>query len=94
MDSETNYDTIAKVGVPNGRIQIIADLSISGDREIDATGLVVAPGFIDTHFHSVDPFATKLAVADGVTTGMDFGHCADRSCSCHDAIARSSCDAM
>ncbi|UCG98449.1 MAG: hypothetical protein JSW31_04930, partial [Burkholderiales bacterium] len=37
----------------------------------DAKGFVVAPGFIDTHFHSVDPFATKLVVADGVTTGMD-----------------------
>lgn len=26
---------------------------------------------IDTHFHSVDVFATKMAIRDGVTTGMD-----------------------
>ena len=71
MDPETNYDAVANVGVTDGRIQIITDLPISGAREIDAAGLVVAPGFIDTHFHSVDPFATKLVVADGVTTGMD-----------------------
>ncbi|UCH75626.1 MAG: amidohydrolase family protein, partial [Rhodospirillales bacterium] len=71
MDPETNYDAVANVGVSDGRIQIITDLPISGTRVIDAKGLVVAPGFIDTHFHSVDPFATKLVVADGVTTGMD-----------------------
>ena len=31
----------------------------------------MAPGFIDAHFHAVDPFGTKLGVADGITTGMD-----------------------
>jgi len=31
----------------------------------------VAPGFIDTHYHAVDQFATKMALRDGVTTGMD-----------------------
>jgi predicted amidohydrolase YtcJ len=44
------------------------DLVISGGRVIDATGLVVAPGFIHTHFHAADPFATKLALRDGTTT--------------------------
>jgi len=29
------------------------------------------PGFIDTHYHAVDPSATKLALREGVTTGMD-----------------------
>jgi cytosine/adenosine deaminase-related metal-dependent hydrolase len=44
---------------------------ITGKETIDAKGLVVAPGFIDTHFHAVDPFAIRLALRDGVTTGMD-----------------------
>jgi len=71
MDPETMYDDIANVGIKGGRIAVITKDTISGKENINATGLVVAPGFIDTHFHAVDPFATKLAVADGITTGMD-----------------------
>ena len=71
MDPETNYDSIANVGIKDGRIAVITKAKITGKETINAKGLVVAPGFIDTHFHSVDPFATKLVVADGVTTGMD-----------------------
>ncbi len=71
MDPETMFDSIANVGIKDGRIQVITKQKISGKETIDATGLVVAPGFIDTHFHSVDVFATKMALRDGVTTGMD-----------------------
>ncbi len=71
MDPETMYDDIANVGIKNGKIAVITKNKISGKETIDATGLVVAPGFIDTHFHAVDRFATKMVVADGVTSGMD-----------------------
>lgn len=71
MDPETMYDGVANVGINDGRIAAISQEPLAGKEVIDATGLVVAPGFIDTHFHSVDPFATKLAVRDGITTGMD-----------------------
>ncbi len=71
MDPETRYDSIANVGITAGRIAAITSEKIVGKETIDATGLVVAPGFIDTHFHSMDPYATKLAVSDGITTGMD-----------------------
>jgi N-acyl-D-amino-acid deacylase len=71
MDAETMFDSIANVGIKSGRIQVITKQKITGKETIDATGLVVAPGFIDTHFHSVDVFATKMALRDGVTTGMD-----------------------
>ena len=59
------------VDAADGRIAAITKDKITGKETVDATGLVVAPGFIDTHFHAVDPFATKMVVADGVTTGMD-----------------------
>ncbi len=71
MDPETNYDAVANVGIKGGKIAVITKSTIKGKQAIDAKGLVVAPGFIDTHFHAVDPFASKLAVADGITTGMD-----------------------
>ena len=71
MDPETMYDGIANVGIKSGKIAAITKDKITGKETINATGLVVAPGFIDTHFHAVDRFATKMVVADGVTTGMD-----------------------
>ena len=71
MDPETKFDQVTNVGIKDGIIVRISEDNMSGDRTIDATGLVVSPGFIDTHFHSVDRYATKLAVADGITTGMD-----------------------
>jgi len=71
MDPETMYDAIANIGIKDGKIAVITQNQIKGKQTIDAKDLVVAPGFIDTHFHAVDPFASKLAVADGITTGMD-----------------------
>lgn len=70
MDPETMYDEVANVGIKGNRIVAITKDAITGNETIDATGLVVAPGFIDTHFHAVDTFGTKLGVADGITTGM------------------------
>ena len=72
MDPETNFDGVRNVGVLDGKIALITDASISGKETIDATGHVVAPGFIDFHNHIVNiPFGQKLALRDGVTTPLD-----------------------
>lgn len=71
MDPETGFDAVRNVGIRDGRIETISVDTLEGKRAIDAAGLVVAPGFIDTHFHSMDEFATKAALRDGVTSGMD-----------------------
>ena len=71
MDPETMFDDIANVAIKDGRIVAITKEPITGGETIDASGLVVAPGFIDTHYHATDIFATKMALRDGVTTGMD-----------------------
>ena len=70
MDPETQFDDVANVGIKDGRIAIITKEKIKGKETSKAKGLVVAPGFIDTHYHATDVFASKMALRDGVTTGM------------------------
>lgn len=72
MDPETGLDAVRNVGVKDGEIVVITENNISGKDSIDASGHVVAPGFIDGHHHATDPFGRKLALRDGLTTMMDF----------------------
>ncbi|MDH5221706.1 MAG: amidohydrolase family protein, partial [Betaproteobacteria bacterium] len=41
----------ADVGIANGKIVEVGGISGAAGKVIDATGLVVAPGFIDPHTH-------------------------------------------
>ena len=64
----------AAVGIKEGRLRVVRGPTdkLGTDRRIDATGLVVAPGFIDLHSHSgLMIFADPLhepKVRQGVTT--------------------------
>jgi len=71
LDPETMYDGVANVGITGGRIAVITTEGIEGKETIDATGLVVAPGFIDGHQHCIEPYAYRLMLRDGRTTIMD-----------------------
>jgi N-acyl-D-aspartate/D-glutamate deacylase len=63
IDGSGGAPRIADVGVANGRVAAIGDLSTAtADRAIDADGLVVAPGWIDVHSH-----ADLILLADGLT---------------------------
>src|SRR5258705_9598293 len=63
----------AGVRIENDRIVAVGDVKPGpADETVDATGLVLAPGFIDIHNHStsgllVDP-AAATQVAQGITT--------------------------
>lgn len=72
MDPETNFEGVRNVGIKDGKIAAITEDVIEGQEIIDASGHVVAPGFIDTHQHATDQFSRKVNLRDGLTTQMDF----------------------
>jgi len=71
MDPETMYDGVANVGIKDGRIVKITKEAITGAETVDATGQVVAPGFIDTHFHWQRTLGYKIGMRDGLTSSLD-----------------------
>lgn len=71
IDPETGFDQIANVGILEGRIAAVSDAPLSGREHLDASGLVVAPGFIDLHSHALTPLGQRYQMQDGVTTALE-----------------------
>jgi len=71
IDPETGFFQMATVGIMGDTIATISDAELRGERVIDATGMVVAPGFIDLHEHGQSEEAYGLMVRDGVTTALE-----------------------
>jgi dihydropyrimidinase len=66
----TAADTMrADVGVRDGRIVALSERLTDGARTIDASGLLVLPGGIDSHVHLAQPSADGTRMADGFETG-------------------------
>jgi dihydropyrimidinase len=61
----TTEDRVADIGVTRGRITAIGE-TLTGDAtlEIDASGLLVLPGGVDTHCHVEQKSSTGLMTAD------------------------------
>ena len=66
IDGSGSEPITADIGIKGDRIEFIGDARasrISAARTIDANGLIVAPGFIDPHTHTLE----DLSSADGKT---------------------------
>ncbi|MDX1406207.1 MAG: amidohydrolase family protein [Woeseiaceae bacterium] len=76
MDPETGRDEIANVGITGRQIRAITVDDIRGRKTIDASGQIVAPGFIDILASMrFNKDAHEFKIGDGVTTvlGMHGG---------------------
>jgi methionine salvage enolase-phosphatase E1 len=71
IDPETHLDAVRHIGIRDGTIVAISDQPLNSEINIDATDLVVAPGFIDVHSHSPTVLGQHFNVLDGVTTQLD-----------------------
>lgn len=71
MDPDSALDAVRNIGITGASIARITSDELEGTRTIDATGLVVAAGFIDLHSHGQDPENDRLKVLDGVTTALE-----------------------
>jgi len=71
IDPESGLDAVRYIGISNGRLASITSDRLTGRTNIDATGLVVCPGFIDLHAHQQTPETHRYQARDGVTTAFE-----------------------
>ena len=71
MDPASGLDAVRNIGLQAGRISLITTNAISGRDTVDASGLVVAPGFIDMHAHAQADETYRFYSLDGVTTALE-----------------------
>jgi dihydroorotase len=71
MDPESGLDEVRDVGIREGKVAALSEAPLAGGEVVDASGLVVAPGFIDLHQHGQNTTSHALHVRDGVTTALD-----------------------
>ena len=67
MDPESGVDRVAHVGINGDRIAVVSDAPLHGTKTIDASDLIVAPGFIELHTHGEDELNYRFRAMDGVT---------------------------
>ena len=71
IDPETKLDAVRNVGIKDGKIAAVSPAALRGQVVVDATGLIVAPGFIDWHAHGQNTLADRVQAFDGVTTALE-----------------------
>ena len=71
IDPASGLDAVRDVGIRDGTIAAISEAPLAGATVVDATGLVLAPGFIDLHVHGQTPEMYDIQALDGVTTSLE-----------------------
>jgi hypothetical protein len=72
VDPATGLDAVRNVAIDGDRIVAVTEEPVpDARREIDVTGSIVAPGFIDLHSHTHSIVGHRLQALDGVTTALD-----------------------
>lgn len=71
MNPETGLDAVRNLGIRDGKIQAITAQMLHGRQQINARGLVIAPGFIDLHVHDMHDEHHRAQAMDGVTTALE-----------------------
>ena len=71
IDPESGLDGVRNIGISGRTIAAISAEPLAGRATINATGLVVSPGFIDLHAHGQTPETYRFQARDGVTTALE-----------------------
>ena len=71
IDPESGLNDIRNVGITAGRVAAVSRDRLQGERVIDASGMVVSPGFIDLHQHGQSTANYDAQVRDGITTALE-----------------------
>jgi N-acyl-D-glutamate deacylase len=71
IDPETYRDGTYQVGIIGDQISAISAEPLQGREVIDVSGLIVAPGFVDTHAHGQNITSARVQAYDGVTTQLE-----------------------
>ena len=95
IDGRGGASVLADIAIRDGLIARVGEITGTGTKEIDAEGLVVAPGFVDihTHYNGLATWDDRLAPSSwhGVTTvvtgncGVGFAPCRPED---HDMLIR------
>lgn len=71
IDPEIQLDGQRNVGVGGDTIAYVGTGRPDADTIVDATGKVLAPGFVDLHSHAQNVTGARLQALDGVTTALE-----------------------
>ena len=71
IDPASGLDAVRNVGIRAGSIRAVSEERLEAPARFDATGMIVAPGFIDLHSHGQNEENYRFKAMDGVTTALE-----------------------